>query len=59
MINDLQVLCANMGINSNSLNNSIRLLTDKNPNNDKAVYGQLTVFINQINTNKMNVSTKD
>ena len=51
-IDELRTLAASMGVKSNSLNNSVDLLSDNNKNNDIAVCGQLDAFINQVSANK-------
>ena len=38
------------------LNNAIKILTDDNPNNDKAVCGKLDAFINEVNAKEKNGS---
>ncbi len=47
LINLAQSLCVNIG----PLHQAVDLVSDTNPNNDRAVCNQLDAFINQVNTN--------
>jgi hypothetical protein len=50
-IQQLIDLAQSIGINTGPLHQAVALISDNNPNNDRAVCNQLDAFINQVNTN--------
>jgi hypothetical protein len=50
-IQQLIDLAQSIGINTGPLHQAVDLISDTNPNNDRAVCNQLDAFINQVNTN--------
>ncbi len=47
LINDAQ----SIGVNTGPLHQAVELISDNNPNNDRAVCNQLDAFVNQVNRN--------
>jgi len=50
-INDLITLGNSFGAHTSVLKDASNILNDSNQNNDKAAYGKLSMFINQVNQN--------